>query len=430
MSETFVLRGAEVLDESGSFDGPADVLVEAGRVTGVGRDVSAPEGAAEYDFSGLWVMPGVFDCHDHLTLSTVDDGEQLRTPVTQWVLESAQNFRRTLEAGVTFVRDAAGADAGMRESVDRGYVPGPRMQVCVNLLCETGGHGDGFFDGAALDWSIGPEWPGKPPVLVDGADDMRRVVRQLLRSGVDWIKIASTGGIVSPHDSATGPQLTLEEIGVAVVEAGRKDKWVMSHAFGGEGLLNAVRAGCRSIEHGIYMTEEDAAEMAAAGCWLVPTLAITRDIVRWAEAALAGTGGSLPDYAVEKALEVKPLMGRQVAIAKAAGVPMALGTDYILRDQHGRNLEELPLMREAGLTVEETLLCATIRGAELCGVDDRYGRIAQGFVFDAIVLDQDPGDLSAFAEPGAVSGVFKGGAAVVAHPRLEARSDELAHAGA
>jgi imidazolonepropionase-like amidohydrolase len=375
-------------------------------------------------------MPGVFDCHDHLVSSTVDDGEQLRTPITQWVLESAQNFRRTLEAGVTFVRDAAGADAGMREAVDRGFVPGPRMQVCLNLLCETGGHGDGFFEGAALDWSIGPVWPGKPPVLVDGVDDMRRVVRQLLRSGVDWIKLASTGGVVSPHDTATGPQLTEDEIRVAVVEAGRKGKWVMSHAFGGEGLSNAVRAGCRSIEHGIFLSEEQATEMAAEGCWLVPTLAITRDIVRWAEDTLAGTGAAMPPYAVEKAMQIKPLLGKQVAIAKAAGVPMALGTDYILRQQHGRNLEELTLMREAGLTVEETLLCATIRGAELCGVNDRYGRIAPGFVFDAIVIDQDPGDLSLFAEPGAVTGVFKGGAPAVPHPRLEARRGELAHAGA
>jgi imidazolonepropionase-like amidohydrolase len=142
--------------------------------------------------------------------------------------------------------------------------------------------------------------------------------------------------------------------------------------------------------------------------------------VRWAEEAVATGDQSFPAYAIEKALEIKPLIGKQVELAKAARVKMAIGTDYISRAQHGRNLEELLYMREAGLTVEETLLAATAGGAELCGVASRYGRIAAGFGFDAIVLDQDPGDLSLFAEPGAVTGVFKGGAAAVAHPRLVA----------
>jgi imidazolonepropionase-like amidohydrolase len=414
----FVLRGAEVMDATGSFEGPTDVLVVDGTVEKVGHNLTAPKDASETDFTGLWVMPGVFDCHDHLTLSTQDEAELLRTPVTQWTLESAWNMRRTLEAGVTFVRDAAGADAGMREAVDRGFIAGPRLQVSLNILSETGGHGDGFFHGPGLDWSLSPEWIGRPPTLVDGVDEMRRVVRQLLRAGVDWIKLCSSGGIVSPHDEGDQPQLTEDEIRTAVVEAERKGKWVMSHAFGGEGLMNAVRAGARSIEHGLLMTEEDAVAMAAKGCWLVPTLSITYAVVQWAEEALAGTGSPLPDYAVRKALAVKPMIGKQVRLAKDAGVRMAIGTDYIVREQHGRNLEELFHMREAGLSVEETLVAATVGGAELCGVSDRYGRIAPGYAFDAIVLDEDPGDLSAFAEPGAVTGVFKGGVAVLTHPRL------------
>lgn len=417
MTSTFVLRAPHVLDEEGGFSDPLDVLVVDGVVAAVGRNLHEPEGAAECDFSGLWLMPGVFDCHDHVTLST-DDAESLRTPITQWVLESARNMRRTLEAGVTFVRDAAGADAGCREAVDRGYVPGPRLQVSLNILCQTGGHGDRFLQGPGVDWGLTPEWPGRPPTLVDGEDEMRRVVRQLLRSGVDWIKLCATGGIVSPHDSGDHPQLTEDEIRVAVVEARRKGKPVMAHAFGGEGLDAAVRAGVRSIEHGYYLTEEQAGAMAASGCWLVPTLSIIREVVRWAEEARSGSGTPLPEYSIGKALEVKPLIGQAVQIAKAAGVPIVAGTDYIHRNQHGRNLEELRFLHEAGLTVEETLLAATIKGAELCGVADRYGRIAPGYVFDAIVLDEDPADLSSFGSPDAVTGVFKGGAPVRPHERF------------
>jgi imidazolonepropionase-like amidohydrolase len=424
----FVLRGAAVLDVSGGFSGPLDVLVRDGVVEAVEADLAAPRDAAVYDFDGLWLMPGVFDCHDHVAWSTTDEAEALRTPITQWVLEGVQNLRRTLESGVTFVRDAGGADAGIRDAVSRGFVAGPRLQVSLNLLSETGGHSDGFLQGAGVDWGLTPQWIGRPPTQVDGVDEMRRAVRQLLRAGVDWIKLCSTGGIVSPHDDGNQPQLTEEEIRVAVAEAGRKGKWVMSHALGGEGISNAVRAGVRSIEHGNFVTEEQAAEMAAAGCWLVPTLAITEDLVRWAEESACGSGGSMPPYAVEKALRMKSILGQQVMVAKEAGVQMAIGTDFINRAQHGRNLEELLLMRQAGLTVEETLLAATTGGAQLCGVAERFGRIAPGFVFDAIVIDEDPGDLSLFAEPGAVTGVFKAGDPVVPHPRLEAtaRREEAA----
>ena len=142
-----------------------------------------------------------------------------------------------------------------------------------------------------------------------------------------------------------------------------------------------------------------------------------RDVLRWAH------DGRLSPVQCEKILGFGLDLGAAVRIAKEHGVKLASGTDYISREQHGRNLEEVALMREAGLTPAEALLAATAGGAELCGVGDRYGRIAPGYVFDAIVLDRDPSDLSVFAEPGAVTGVFKDGAAAVAHPRFAERRD-------
>jgi imidazolonepropionase-like amidohydrolase len=411
---TYTLREATVLDQAGSFAGPLDVRVENGRVADVGRGL--PAGGTSIDFSGLWLMPGIFDCHDHLSFSTVEMSEMLNTPVSQWALEAAQNARVTLESGVTFVRDLAGADRGIRDSLAAGFIAGPAMQVSVVLICQSGGHGDAYLRGAGMESTLTPDYPGRPPYVVDGADEMRHAVRAILRAGADWIKLATTGGLVSDHDQPLIPELTREEIAVAVFEGGRKGKPVSAHAYGGEGLTNAVEAGARSIEHGGFLTEQQAALMAERGCYLVPTLSAMRDCLRWANE------GALTPTQCKKILDFDLDIGACVRMAKEYGVPLASGTDYIKREQHGKNLEELTLMHRAGLSVEETLLVATAGGAELCGVGDDHGRIAEGYVFDAIVLDGDPGDLSGFAAPGAVTGVFQGGRAVVPHARVaEAR---------
>ena len=148
VAERYVLREANVLDAAGSFAGPLDVRVEHDRVAQVGKDLRAPD-LDSIDFSGLWLMPGVFDCHDHVTFSTVDLAEVLATPITRWTLEAARNARATLESGVTFVRDLAGADRGLRDALAAGYAPGPRLQISVVLISQTGGHGDAFLGGPA-----------------------------------------------------------------------------------------------------------------------------------------------------------------------------------------------------------------------------------------------------------------------------------------
>jgi imidazolonepropionase-like amidohydrolase len=241
---------------------------------------------------------------------------------------------------------------------------------------------------------------------------MRRGVRELLRGGADWIKLAATGGLVSDHDQPLIADFVAEELEVAVQEASRKGRPVAAHAYGGDGLTAAVEAGVRSIEHGGFLTEEQAVLMARRGCWLVPTLSAMRDCLRFAREGL------FTPPQCRKVLGLGLELGACVQLAKEHGVKLASGTDYISRLQHGRNLEELSLMRQAGLTAAEALLVATRGGAELCGVDDRYGRIAPGYVFDAIVLDEDPGDLSCFDEPGAVKGVYQRGVAVKAHQQL------------
>jgi imidazolonepropionase-like amidohydrolase len=243
---------------------------------------------------------------------------------------------------------------------------------------------------------------------VDGAEDMRRMVRRLLRAGADWIKLCTSGGVMTPHDTPYDPGFAAEEIEAAVAEAARREKPVMTHAHGGEGIDLAVAAGVRSIEHGTLLTERQAAAMANAGCWLVPTLTIIKDLI---DSTLPAEGQKplAPPYALKKVLELQDRFGESVRIARAAGVRIAAGTDFIERRQHGRNLEEIALLHEAGMPLEEALLAATAAGAELCGVEHLYGRVAPGCVFDAVVLGEDPSDASVFKRPAAVREVFKGG---------------------
>jgi len=410
---SYVLREVMVLDEGGGFGGPCDVAVEGGIVAAVGRNLaSAPSPA--YDFRGLWLIPGMFDCHVHVVATSLDMMELLRTPLSERILEAGAILDRTLRSGVTFARDAGGADAGIKRAIDRGYASGPQLQVAVTPISQTGGHFDGFISGPAIDLSAGyqfPDYPGRPQILVDGVEEMRKAVRARLRSGADWIKLTTTGGIMSAHGSGTMPEFTRDEIAVAVFEAGRKGKHVMTHCFGGEALHNSVMAGVRSIEHGIFLTEQDARLMAARGTWLVPTLSALRDVWRWADE------GRLPPYAARKVKELSLQFGQSVKIAHDYGVKIALGTDFISREQQGHNLGEIALAADAGLGPQKALLAATKDGAELCGVADRYGRIAPGFVFDAMVLDKDPSDLE-FARQGSISGLFKSGAPVIWHPRM------------
>jgi imidazolonepropionase-like amidohydrolase len=409
------VRGANVLDESGSFVGPLDLVVEDGVVVSLGRDLSPRGTYVDFDGDGLWLMPGVIDCHLHAGLSSFDTLELLRTPYSRRVLETAQVLARTLEAGVTFVRDAGIADAGVRDGVAAGLVPGPSMQVSIVAIGSSGGHLDGFLAGPGLESSVDyslPDYPGRPPYLADGPEEMLKTVRLVLRAGADWIKLIATRGVLAGADGGFDAELSFEEIAAAVNEARRRRRPVMVHALGGDAVGWAITAGARSIEHGVFLTEADAAAMAESGCVLVPTLVIYERLV-----ALA-CSGAFDAGRAKRALEVGEHLGEAVRIARAAGVKVALGSDFGHRDDHGHNLSEIDSLCRAGMSIEEALLAATYVGAELCGVSDRLGRIAPGYEFDAIVLDREPVSLGFFGVPGSVTGVFQGGRPVLAHPRL------------
>ena len=408
---TFSLRGVRALDASGRFSEPADIHVEAGRIASVGEP--PPPDLPSFDAAGLWLMPGIVDCHTHL--GSFCEEEPLRmmaASATGWTCGALECARRLLAVGITLARDPGSCDAGIREGIAARDVPGPTMRVSGTALSQTGGHTDGFLPSLGAEAYGGffvPEHRNRGPYRADGVGGVRLAVRELARLRVDWIKLCTTGGLVSDRaDHPLRQEFDREEVEAAVAEASRAGLPVCAHAYGGPGLEIAVEAGARSIEHGLHLTAEQAAAMADRGCWLVPTLASVAELV-----ALAA-GGDLPADSLRKVAEVAELSGRQVAVARAAGVPIAVGTDLL---RQGPNLVELPLLREAGMSVEEVLLAATAGGAELLGEGESRGRIAPGYVFDAILLDADPTDLDRFRDPGAVTGVFQAGAAVRPHER-------------
>ena len=408
---SFAIRAVRALDEGGGFTEPTDVLIADGRVAAVGGAV--PADTPSLDAEGLWLMPGIVDCHAHLgSFFDEDLVEMMGASITRWTTEALRNARILLGMGITLVRDPGSADAGIREGIEDGAVLGPTMRVSGTALCQTGGHTDGFVPSLGAEAYGGfliPEHPNRGPYRVDGPEQMRLAVRELARLRVDWIKLCTTGGLLSTgRDHPLRQEFDREEVEMAVAEASRAGIPACAHAYGGPGLEIAVEAGARSIEHGLHLTEEQAAAMADRGCWLVPTLVIVDQLAEVAEE------GKLPAYAAEKVREIHAISGRQVEVARAAGVPIAVGSDLMGQE---RNLAELPLLADAGMPVEEVLLAATRGGSELLGEGERRGRIAPGFLFDAVLLDRDPGDLEVFRGPGAVTGVFQAGAAVRPHER-------------
>ena len=398
-----LLTGGLVFDGTGAPPAEAEVLIEGGRIVEVGTGLDGDEAV---DVGGRHLLPGLFDCHTHVTLTSVDLMGILQAPFSYRFFQTVQNLAATLRAGITTVRDAAGADAGVKRAVADGLVPGPRLQISVTLLSQTGGHGDGWFpSGQTLDFW--PVYPGMPDGLVDGPEAMRRKVRELVRAGADVIKVATSGGVLSPTDDPRHAHFRDDELAALVAEAAAAGRWVMAHAQGADGIKAAVRAGIRSIEHGIYLDDEAIGLMLDRGAWLVPTLVAPRGVL-----AAAAAGVAIPEAAQRKAAEVAEVHADSFRRAVAAGVKVAMGTDSGIT-AHGRNLAELELMAKGGMGPAEVLAATTSGAAELLGVAGELGTLEAGKRADVVVVDGDPFELATLGDR--VAAVIQDGRLVAGH---------------
>jgi imidazolonepropionase-like amidohydrolase len=355
------------------------------------------------DLAGKSLLPGLFDCHTHVTYSTIDTMRRIQTPFSYRFYQAIHNLEATLRIGITTVRDAGGADLGVKEAVADGLIRGPRMQISLGMISQTGGHGDGWMP-SGLDLRLDSH-PGVPNTIVDGAEAMRLKVRELVRMGADVIKVAVSGGVLSPRDKPTHAHFRLEELKVLVEEATAAGIWVMAHAQATAGIKNAIRAGIRSIDHGIYLDDEAIEMMLARGTWLVPTLVAPLGVIDAAEA-----GAAIPEASVAKAHEVAEVHRASFAKAVDAGVKVAMGTDSGVTP-HGNNLRELELMVAGGMTPMQAIVATTSSAAELMGLEDELGTIEAGKRADLVVVAGDPLEIEEL--PGRIEAVYQDGRRVV-----------------
>lgn len=398
-----VLLAKRLLDVvDGRMVSPARVLVGGERILAVG-DFEVPEGATTIDLGDRTLVPGLIDCHTHLSydLDAKSFDRKVRETAVDAALRGARNARLTLHAGFTTVRDLGStgfADVALMHAIDNGLVPGPRMFPAAHALSITGGHADvtGLAPGILEE--------GPHEGVCDGVDQCIQAVRYQIKHGAKVIKICATAGVLSFETSVGAQQFSDEEIAAIVREATRHGMKVAAHAHGTEGILAAVRAGVSSIEHGSMLDDTTVAEMKVHGTWLVPTSyladAIDLDV--------------LPDLLRRKARMVLPMARASLARAIRAGVPIAFGTDSGVIP-HGINAREFAVYVKCGMTPLDAIRTATLSAAKLLGVDDR-GEITVGKLADLVACSGNPLEDVTVLEH--VDFVMKGGQVVTA-PSVE-----------
>jgi len=410
-----LLRDVRLIDGTGADPRPAtDVLVADGLIAGVGPagtvvpgwPTADPARLTVVDGAGRTLLPGFLDCHVHV--STLPGGDTLGTvlaPESLLTLRSVPHLSATLDAGVTTARDLAGADSGFRDALEQGLVRGPRLQVAIRILSITGGHGDWrTIEGTPLDTG-----PGAGAVA-DSPAEFVRAVREVLRQGADWVKVAATGGMGSPRSHPESGGLSEPELRAVVAEADRHGGvGVAAHAQGAAGIAAAVRAGVRSVEHGYLVDDATIDLMGERGTWLVPTLStLTRPIADGVAPWVAAKRRALQETARER-----------LHAAISAGVPVALGTDAGIAP-HGTNLTELALLVEHGLSPAAAVVAGTSGAARMLGLADQVGTVAPGLRADLVLTDVDPlTSIDALADPRRVRLVVQDGRVV-----KDARADD------
>ncbi len=390
-----LLKVGRLLDpKTGRVAENVAIAVEGDRIVSVGAPPADASSWKAIELREGTALPGLIDAHTHLTGDPVFGYATLGISVPRQTLAGAKNARRTLDAGFTLVRNVGAegySDVALRDAIEAGDVPGPRVQASGPPLGITGGHCDETL--------LPYEFHAKAEGVADGVAAAQQKTREVIKYGADLIKICATGGVLSKGDDPRASQYTLEEMQAIVADAHRLGRKVAAHAHGGQGIVWASRAGVDSIEHGSFIDDAGVAEMKKNGTYLVPTLYL-------GDWLLENAGGRLPDIFLAKAREVLPTARKNVQRAFAAGVKVAFGTDAAVYP-HGLNAREFAVYVKLGMTPLDAIRTATVNAADLLGVAAKAGTVEPGKWADVIVVDGDPlKDVGALER---VTFVMKGG---------------------
>jgi imidazolonepropionase-like amidohydrolase len=395
---SLLLRCSRIVDGVGGTLTEHCVLVEGERITRV-APASEFDGYAGPDLAldDTTLLPGLIDCHVHLCFDAEGNpGEVVeRMHPGAVAVRALTNAQRSLSGGITAIRDCGGKDYlefAARDACNRGDFPGPTIRASGRMICMTGGHGNRF---------------GR---VADGVDDVVRAVREQVHAGSDLVKIMATGGVMTRGVDPEDAHYSAEEMAAGIAEGHRFHKPCASHAQGTEGILNAVRGGIDSIEHGIFMSEKCIEEMLERGTFLVPTLAALKNI-------LAASNQGIPEYVLEKAARVSETHQRSIKMYYQAGGRIAMGTDAGTPfNHHGENAQELRYMVEVGISPMDAITISTANAADLMRLE-KTGRIQDGAVADLLVVEGNPlEDIGAVADSARHRLVMKRGAPVTEKP--------------
>jgi imidazolonepropionase-like amidohydrolase len=384
--KTIVLKAARLFDAtSDAITRDAVVVIQGNRITAVGGAV--PADAQVVDLGDATLLPGFIDAHVHLTMEAGENwyldyfNNIMRHPTEQALLATTY-ARKTLEAGVTTVRDVGSNDyvaVGMRNAINNGWIAGPRMLVANYAIGATGGHGDGD----PIPPARGVPQAGPLQGVCNGAAECRAAVRYQIKYGADVIKFMPSGGVLSLSDPVDAPELSQDEMNAIVEESHNWGRKVAAHCHGDAAARMAIKAGVDSIEHGSFMKPETLAMMRERGVYLVPTL-------------LAGdwVGAKIEKFPPAIAAKGRAALAARTEMFRNAvkgGVRIAFGTDSAV-SPHGLNAREFALMTGLGMPAAAALRSATSVGAALLGMDDRIGTIAAGKLADIVAVPGNPLD--------------------------------------
>jgi imidazolonepropionase-like amidohydrolase len=375
------VHAAHVLDvRSGKMLNDQMLVIEDGKIVSSGAlaDAEVPSDALHIELPNATVLPGLIDAHTHLTMDPKFGYETLALSTSRQALIGAKNARLTLLAGFTTVRNVGAqdfSDVALRDAINAGDVPGPRLLVSGPALSITGGHCDNNM--------LPFEYHATSDGVADGISAVQHKVRENIKYGADLIKVCATGGVLSLGDNPQHSQYTLEEMKAIVADAHRLGRKVAAHAHGAEGIRWAAEAGVDSVEHGSYIDDAGIAAMKEHGTYLVPTLYLGDWMID--NAGLT----RLPPPLLAKAKEVIPAARKNIARAFAAGVKVALGTDAAVYP-HGLNGREFAVMVKLGLTPLQSIQAGTVNAADLLGWSGRVGTLEPGAWADIVAVDGDP----------------------------------------